>query len=105
LSDEEKELQKELQNRLHQLLINAQKSKSNTDLLKSKLDDIVTTVTQEDISREEFEGILKLTKEYGLKFQDILADTFDKKIVRKINRAIQDINNLFSSYDNWQKNE
>lgn len=101
LSDEEKEMQ----HRYYRIIVNSQKSKSNTDILKSKLEQIVNTVVKEDVTRDEFETILNLTKEYGLKFQEILEDTFEKKVVRKINSAIEDIDNLFESYDKWEKNE
>jgi len=94
-----------MQHRYYKIIVNSQKSKSNTDILKSKLEQIVNTVVQEDVSRDEFETILNLTKEYGLKFQEILKDTFEKKVVRKINRAIEDIDNLFEAYDKWEKNE
>ena len=101
LSEEEKDLQQ----RISQLVVNSQKSKSNTVLLKQKLDDIVIAVMKEGISREDLMELMEITGEYGLKIQDIINDTFDKRVARKINRAFNQIDRVFADYDLWQSNE
>ncbi|UYP44472.1 hypothetical protein NEF87_000757 [Candidatus Lokiarchaeum ossiferum] len=101
LSDEEKALQL----RISQLLVNSQKSRSNTELLKQKLDEIVIAVMKEGISRNDLMNLMEITDEYGLKLQDIINETFDKRVARKINRAINQIDDIFKEYDLWQSNE
>ena len=101
LSDEEEELQK----RIHLLLVKAQKSKSNTELLKTKLNQIVNTVLKEDVSREELSSLFELTTDYNLKMTYVVADTFGRKIYRKFSRVMREIDDLFEEYDEWQSQE
>ncbi len=101
LSPEEDELQR----RIHLLLVKAQKSKSNTELLKIKLNQIVNTVLKEDISREELSSLFELTTDYNLKMTYIVADAFGGKTYRKFSRVMREIDELFEEYDVWQKQE
>jgi MFS family permease len=101
LSLEEEELQK----RIHLLLVKAQKSKSNTELLKSKLNEIVNTVLKEDISRDELSSLFELTTDYNLKMTYVVEDAFDRKLWRKFSRVMREIDDLFEEYDVWQKQE
>jgi MFS transporter, Spinster family, sphingosine-1-phosphate transporter len=97
--------EEEFQERIHHLLILAQKSKSNTVLLKDKLNHLVTTVLNSNISKEELESMIELTSEYGLKLQDIVMETFEGKTAKEIKKLTEDIDILFKEYDEWQTNE
>jgi len=101
LSDEEEELQK----RIHLLLVKAQKSKSNTELLKTKLNEIVNTVLKEDISRDELSSLFELTTDYNLKMTYVVEDAFGRKLYRKFSRVMREIDDLFEEYDEWQSQE
>ncbi|MHA1719189.1 MAG: MFS transporter [Promethearchaeota archaeon] len=101
LSPEEENLQE----RIHQLLVKAQKSKSNTELLRSKLNQIVNTVLKEDISRDELSSLFELTTDYNLKMTYVVEDTFDRRLWRKFSRVMREIDDLFEEYDEWQNQE
>ena len=101
LSYEEEELQK----RIHLLLVKAQKSKSNTELLKTKLNEIVNTVLKEDISRDELSSLFELTTDYNLKMTYVVEDAFGRKLYRKFSRVMREIDDLFEEYDEWQSQE
>ncbi len=101
LSYEEEELQK----RIHLLLVKAQKSKSNTELLKTKLNQIVNTVLKEDISRDELSSLFELTTDYNLKMTYVVEDAFGRKLYRKFSRVMREIDDLFEEYDEWQSQE
>ncbi len=101
LSHEEEELQE----RIHQLLVKAQKSKSNTELLKTKLNKIVNTVLKEDVSRDELSSLFELTTDYNLKMTYVVEDTFGRKLYRQFSRVMREIDDLFEEYDEWQSQE
>ncbi len=69
------------------------------------MDEIVLAIIKEGIKREELMNLMEITDEYGLKLQDIILDTFDKKIARKIIRIINQIDTIFKAYDLWQSSE
>ena len=101
LSEEEEAFQE----RIHNLLILAQKSRSNTQLLKEKLDNMVENVIGKNISKEELEKMIELTSDFGLKLEEIVMETFEGKTAKEVKRLMADIDNLFELYDEWQKNE
>lgn len=94
-----------LQSRIDNLIVLAQKSKSNTQILKTKLNSVIETLTIDDISRSQLKTMIGLTSEFGLKLQEIIEDSFDKRIIRRFNRAMDEINTLFKAYDDWQTRE
>ncbi len=95
----------EMQERIHRLLINAQKSKSNTEILKRKLKEIITTLTDRDVPEMELNTILDISNQYGVKLKEIVADSFNRRIYRKISRSLNEINEIFEEYDKWQARE
>ena len=95
----------ELQERIHHLLVKAQKSKSNTELLKAKLSEIVNTVLKEDITRAELSSLFELTTDYNLKMTYVVEDAFGRKMWRKFSRVMSEIDDLFEEYDRWQSEE
>ncbi|WP_457559471.1 MFS transporter [Candidatus Harpocratesius sp.] len=97
--------EEELQQRIHNLIILAQKSKSNTEVLKDKLNSIIHSLLREDLTMKQLQSVIALTSEYGLKLQDIIEESFDKRILRRFQRAMNQINNLFRAYDEWQTRE
>ncbi len=97
--------EEELQERIHQLLVKAQKSKSNTELLRTKLNEIVNTVLKEDISLDELSSLFELTTDYNLKMTYVVEDAFGRKLWRKFSRVMREIDDLFEEYDRWQKQE
>ncbi len=97
--------EKKLQERITKLLVEAQKSISNTIILKQKIGAIVDAVIKEGIEKADFMDLIKITDEYGVKLQDIIADTFEKRVSRKIIKIIDKIDNIFKAYDLWQSNE
>ncbi len=108
VSDDERIITDEMedfQRRVSDLLVLAKKSKSNTEILKKKLDQIVEAVLKRDISRENFMRILELTSDYGLKLNEIVADTFGGSTARKVQKATNEIDRLFQACDEWMQNE
>ena len=97
--------EEELQERIHHLLVKAQKSKSNTELLKTKLSLIVNTVLKEDITRDELSSLFELTTDYNLKMTYVVEDAFGRKLWRKFSRVMREIDDLFEEYDRWQSQE
>lgn len=97
--------EEELQERIHHLLVKAQKSKSNTELLKTKLSEIVNTVLKEDITRDELSSLFELTTDYNLKMTYVVEDAFGRKMWRKFSRVMGEIDDLFEEYDRWQSQE
>ena len=87
------------------LLVKAQKSKSNTELLKTKLSEIVNTVLKEDITRDELSSLFELTTDYNLKMTYVVEDAFGRKMWRKFSRVMSEIDDLFEEYDRWQSQE
>ncbi len=98
--DEEK-----LQERIINLLILAKKSKSNTEILKSKLQAIIQTVVDDSAPEAELKKIIELSSDYSLQLQEIVSESFDKTVSRKFSRATAEIDTLFAMYDEWQSNE
>jgi hypothetical protein len=101
LSTEEEDFQR----RNYELLVLGKKSRSNTELLKNKVEDVIRAVIRSGVKEEELRALIELNSEYGLKLRDVLQDTFDKKNVREIIRMIEEIDKLFNAYDEWQTNE
>ncbi len=108
ISDEDRILEenhKEFQERISKLLTLAKKSKTNTEILKEKFNKIIDAVLEKDISEENLLRIVELTTDYGLKLNEIVADTFKGRTAKKINKATQEIDKLFKAYDDWMNAE
>jgi len=74
-------------------------------LLKTKLNEIVNTVLEEDISRDELSSLFELTTDYKLKMTYVVEDAFGRKLWRKFSRVMREIDDLFEEYDRWQSQE
>ncbi len=98
MSDEEEKFQ----HRIVELRDIAEKSKLNTETLKQKLMGVIDKVLEKDIKREEFNNLIELTSEYGLKLQDIVNETFEGRITRDVRRLTNEIDQSFKAYDEWQ---
>ena len=74
-------------------------------LLRTALNDVVNTLIANNVEKNELDGLIELTSDYGLNLGDVLQDTFEGKIAREIKKIIAKIDDLFKEYDDWQTNE
>jgi MFS family permease len=102
LSQEEEDFQQ----RNYELLVLAKKSKSNTELLKKSLQDLINTVLAKGgVKQQDFQQLIELNAEYGLKIQDAVVESLDKRVAKDIIKMIDEIDKMFKLYDEWESNE
>ncbi|MHA1584643.1 MAG: MFS transporter, partial [Promethearchaeota archaeon] len=97
--------EKEIQERIMNMVVNAKRSKSNTELLKSKFDKIVIALLAENIKEDEFEALTNLAQEYGVQMFEVMEESLDRTTIRKIKRSMRETNKLFKAYDQWENSE
>jgi len=92
--------EKEFQERIKELIDRALISKSNTEYLLNRLENIIDHFKSLNVSEENLAKIIHLASEYKISFYDILLDSVErKKDKKKLERIIKDIDNLFKYYD------
>ncbi len=101
LTDEEKSYQKKIK----QLIKETENTKLNTDMLKSRLEQIVSHFTDEGVSSKDLDRALSLAGEYKVPYQEILIESIEKKKSKRVIESItSQVEDLFTAYDKWQQN-
>ena len=55
--------------------------------------------------QNNFDKILTIASDYGLKLNEILSESFEQRVVRKFKNYTREIDKLFDEYDNWEESE